>query len=178
MPAGVHTGKSIVEPIRSQVIVALASGESPHSIGERLGISDMTVAAVRDSEWDEVMKRKPLLAAQAERTALLAGEQLAEAIQARAVPLNLLIPVYGVSVDKALALRGEPALTVNVNHSHTVNLVERFNDAIKSINDSTKLIELPDVSYSGQTDSVSPSAHDQKKGSRRVVARKKSQATE
>jgi hypothetical protein len=35
------------------------------------------------------------------------------------VPLNVLVPVYGVSVDKALALRSDGQLRIAFDHSHS-----------------------------------------------------------
>lgn len=60
--------------------------------------------------------RKQRLAAQAERNALLAGEQIAEALAQRKYAPSALVPVYGVSLDKALALRGDVGLTIRYQH--------------------------------------------------------------
>jgi hypothetical protein len=37
----------------------------------------------------------------------MAGEQIAKALEQRKYPPSALVPVYGVSLDKALALRGD-----------------------------------------------------------------------
>jgi hypothetical protein len=40
-------------------------------------------------------------------------------VKIQALKANPLVPVYGVSVDKLLALRGDPALTIQHNHTHS-----------------------------------------------------------
>lgn len=116
MPTGVHTGKQISEQKRQAIVLGLAAGESKCAIARRLGSSDHTVNAVLEDKWREVAERKSILLAQAERNAMEAGTQLAEALAERKVPLNLLIPVYGVSLDKSIALRNDPQqLNVEIN---------------------------------------------------------------
>jgi hypothetical protein len=62
--------------------------------------------------------RKARIAAQSERNATRAAELIAEKLESDNVPLNVLVPVYGVSVDKALALRGDPQLRIALDHAH------------------------------------------------------------
>ncbi len=116
MPNGVHTGTQISAQKRQAIVLALAAGESKHAITNRLHTSDNIVNIVLEEQWKEVSERKSILLAQAERNAMMAGEQIAEAIVARKVPINLLIPVYGVSLDKSIALRNDPQqLNVEIN---------------------------------------------------------------
>jgi len=113
-----HNAKLIDGRKRQAIIIALANGESKRSIARRLNASQHTVAIISDQEWQQVAARKQRLAAQAERNALLAGEQISEALEQRKYTPSALVPVYGVSVDKALALRGDPCLTIDVKHRH------------------------------------------------------------
>jgi hypothetical protein len=76
------------------------------------------VRAVAEEEWKRVDARKARIAAQSERNATRAAELIAEKLEHDDVPLNVLVPVYGVSVDKALALRGDPNLRVALDHAH------------------------------------------------------------
>jgi hypothetical protein len=76
-----------------------------------------TVTAVAEQEWRQVETRKQRLAAQAERNALLAGEQITEALHQQKYTPIALVPVYGVSLDKALALRGDSVSTIRHLHS-------------------------------------------------------------
>ena len=105
---------------RQAVITALANGESKRGIARRLSVSVNTVTAVAEQEWSQVEARKQLLAAQAERNALLAGEQITEALHQQKFTPTALVPVYGVSLDKALALRGDSLSTVK--HVHSMDL--------------------------------------------------------
>ena len=63
-------------------------------------------------------QRKGRIAAQSERNATRAAELIAEKLERDDLPLNVLVPVYGVSVDKALALRGDVQLRVGFEHNH------------------------------------------------------------
>jgi hypothetical protein len=62
--------------------------------------------------------RKARIAAQSERNATRAAELIAEKLEHQDVPLNVLVPVYGVSVDKALALRGDAQLRIAFDQPH------------------------------------------------------------
>ena len=105
---------------RQRIVAALANGDSIRAIARALHHSPNTVTAVAQQEWKRVETRKERLAAQAERNAFLAGDQIAEALEERKVPIGSLVPFYGVSLDKALALRGESSSTVR--HLHSVDL--------------------------------------------------------
>jgi hypothetical protein len=78
----------------------------------------MTVRAIADQEWAQVSARKARIAAQSERNATRAAELIAEKLEHKDVPLNVLVPVYGVSVDKALALRGDSQFRIALDHTH------------------------------------------------------------
>ena len=81
-------------------------------------MSNNTVVAIRDEEWQQVAARKARIAAQSERNATRAAELIAEKLERENVPLNVLVPVFGVSVDKALALRADPTIQVEHHHQH------------------------------------------------------------
>jgi hypothetical protein len=57
--------------------------------------------------------------AQCERNATLAADQLSERLETEKLSANQLVPVFGVSVDKMLALTGQ---TPNVNVAVQVNM--------------------------------------------------------
>ena len=98
--------------------IALAAGDSQAAIARALRVSRNTVNAVAEQEWSKVEQRKARIAAQSERNATRAAELIAEKLEHQDVPLTVLVPVYGVSVDKSLALRGDPALQISVTHAH------------------------------------------------------------
>jgi hypothetical protein len=66
---------------------------------------------------------------------MLAGQQIAEALEKRQYSPSALVPVYGVCLDKALALRGELAAIVahQHTHSHQHELVAALNAAVQRI---------------------------------------------
>jgi hypothetical protein len=112
-----HNAKLCPFPIRQRIVNALANGDSKRAIARALRVSNNTVTAIAEQEWQQVEARKHRLAAQAERNALVAGEQLSEALEKRKFTPTALVPVYGVSLDKALALRGDATSTVRCIHS-------------------------------------------------------------
>src|SRR5437899_3652 len=142
-----HNAKRCAFPIRQRIVNALANGDSKRAIARALRISNNTVTAIAEQEWQQVEARKAILAAQAEHNALVAGQQIAEALSQHKVPINSLVPVYGVSLDKALALRGDPSLTIRHEHTHTHQhqLVSALNNAIARIEKRAKaaVVEVP-----------------------------------
>lgn len=115
---------------------ALANGDSKRAIARALRGSNNTVTAVAEQEWQQVEARKERLAAQAERNALMAGEQIAEALQKRKYPPSALVPVYGVSVDKALVLRGDGSIQPNLHlhlHLQSIDIAGQFNELLATL---------------------------------------------
>ena len=117
-----HTAKHCPFLTQQEIVNALANGDSIRAIARALHVSNNTVVAIQNQEWQQVAARKERLAAQAERNALMAGEQIAEALEQRKYPPSALVPVYGVSIDKALSLRGDSPL--NIHHTHTHRLTD------------------------------------------------------
>jgi hypothetical protein len=114
-----HNAKFCSLVIKERIVNALANGDSQAAIARHLHVSPNTVKAVAKEEWTKVDARKARIAAQSERNATRAAELIAEKLESENVPLNILVPVYGVSVDKALALRGDPQLRIAFDHSHS-----------------------------------------------------------
>src|SRR5215472_8921586 len=111
-----HNAKLCPLAIKERIVNAIAAGDSQRAIARHLRVSPMTVRAIADQEWAQVSARKDRIAAQSERNATRAAELIAEQLQNGDVPLNVLVPVFGVSVDKSLALRADP--TIHIEHSH------------------------------------------------------------
>ena len=145
MPDGVATGAIVQGDERQQVINLFAQGFSAYYISQRLHRDHVTISAVRDSEFAEIQRRKPILAAQAERNALLAGEQIAEALEQRKFPVGSLPVVYGVSIDKVLALRDPMGGAQQHLHLHLEpnDVVGKFNALLASLEEKARL--LPDA---------------------------------
>ena len=113
-----HNAKLCSLAIRERIVNALAAGDSQAAIARALQVSRNTVNAVAEQEWSKVEQRKARIAAQSERNATRAAELIAEKLEREHVPLNVLVPVFGVSVDKALALRGDAQLRIAFDQSH------------------------------------------------------------
>ena len=113
-----HNAKFCSLVKRERIVNALAAGDSQRAIARHLRVSPNTVRAVAEEEWRQVDARKARIAAQSERNATRAAELIAEKLESKDVPLNVLVPVYGVSVDKALAVRGDYNLRIAVDHAH------------------------------------------------------------
>jgi len=113
-----HNAKLCSLAIRERIVNALAAGDSQRARARRLRVSPMTVRAIADEEWAQVSARKARIAAQSERNATRAAELIAEKLEHQDVPLNVLVPVFGVSVDKSLALRGDGQLCIAFDQPH------------------------------------------------------------
>ena len=114
-----HTAKFIDGRKRQAIITALANGESLRSIARRLSTSKNTIAVITRENWTQVDARKQRIAAQAELNATLSGERITDELESQKhIPLNVLVPVFGVCVDKAIALRANPTIQVDHTHQH------------------------------------------------------------
>ena len=85
-----------------------------------LRFSPNTVRAVSEEEWRQVDPRKARIAAQAERAATKAFDLLNQKLDSDGdkITVKQLVPIAGVSVDKLLALRGDPNLRIAFDHQH------------------------------------------------------------
>jgi IS30 family transposase len=114
-----HNAKFLDGRKRQAIITALANGESRRSIARRLSTSKNTIAVIARENWTQVDARKQRIAAQAELNATLAAERITDELQSdKQIPLNVLVPVFGVNVDKLLGLRGDVQLTIRHEHLH------------------------------------------------------------
>jgi len=108
---------------RQRIVAALANGDSVRAIARALHHSPNTVTAVAQQEWKRVGARKERLAAQAEQIATRAADLMLERLHnkgAHDIPVNTLVPVFGVAVDKTLSLRGDSLATIR--HIHSIDL--------------------------------------------------------
>ncbi len=120
-----HNAKRCAFPIRQQIVNALANGDSKRAIARALRVSNNTVTAVAEQEWQQVEARKARIAAQAEQIASRSADLMLERLNgkdAHKLPLNVLVPTFGVAVDKTLSLRGDSLATVH--HLHSVDLTD------------------------------------------------------
>jgi hypothetical protein len=106
--------------IRERIVNALANGDSQRAIARHLQVSPNTVRAVAEEEWRQVDARKARIAAQAERAATKAFDLLNQKLDSDGdkITVNQLVPIAGVSVDKLLALRGDPNFRIAFDQPH------------------------------------------------------------
>lgn len=164
MPKGVHNGVTVLEPERSLIIERLAAGETCDAIARKLKRHAHTIRAVKETEWQRVEARKPILAAQSERLASVAAEQLLEAVSNRQIKPAQLIPVYGVAVDKSLALRGDPGLVISHQHAHIHAHISEssYSDLLNSLPSKSHAIDA--IPIDAQTVSTHPAATQKEQG--------------
>jgi DNA-binding CsgD family transcriptional regulator len=151
-----HNAKLCSLVIRERIVNALAAGDSQAAIARALRVSRNTVNAVAEQEWSKVEQRKARIAAQSERNATRAAELIAQKLESGEVPLNVLVPVFGVSVDKALALRGDaPQLPqqLSIDHHHIHEFVQRH---IRQVPIHQVLDSLPDEQSSSLSHADTP----------------------
>jgi len=113
-----HNGKLCSLAIRQRIVHALANGDSIRSIARAFHVSNHTVAAVRDQEWQQVAARKERIAAQCEKNAEKALDQLSDHLGKKCLPPRELIVIAGVCVDKITALRGSERVADLHQHLH------------------------------------------------------------
>jgi hypothetical protein len=123
-----HNGKFCSFSNRQRIVNALAAGDPKYLIARALHVSEHTVYAVAEQEWQKVAERKARIAAQAERAATKAFDLLNQKLdtQGDSLTANQLVPIAGVSVDKLLALRGEANIIARVDVEHGFNAANIF----------------------------------------------------
>jgi hypothetical protein len=147
MPQGVngirypHNARLVSDNKRQEIILALASGESKYLICRRLHAGEHTVDVIEQQSWQEVADRKAVLLAQAERNAMEAGHQIAEALAKRKFKTNALPVVYGICVDKICNLSPPPQdVTSQHLHLHLApqDIAGTFNSMLANLQQRTR----------------------------------------
>ena len=115
---GNYTGSRIAPKRKAQIIALLGAGETVMEIARRTRACRNVIIAIRNANYNEIQQRKELLAAKAERAAFDAVEQIQDRLDEGKLSPQQLVPIFGVLVDKALALRGDPQLRIAFDHAH------------------------------------------------------------
>jgi hypothetical protein len=99
--------------VRQRIVNALANGDSVRAIARALRVSNNTVTAIREQEWQQVETRKQRIAAQFERADERAADRINDQLDSsEKIPLNILVPVAGMAADKIALLRSDSPLTI------------------------------------------------------------------
>jgi hypothetical protein len=115
---GNYTGSKIAPKRKAQIIALLGAGETVTEIARRTRACRNVIIAIRNANYNEIQHRKELLAAKAERAAFDAVEQIQDHLDKGKLSPQQLVPVFGVLVDKALALRGDSQLRIAFDQPH------------------------------------------------------------
>ena len=120
-PKGAFTGQRLARErprVYRQVIALVAQGTSDSRIARLCRVSRNTVAAVKQAEAQTIEQRKQTILATAARVAELGFERIEEELAAGNFKGVQLVPVAGMSVDKVLALSGDPTIRIQHDHRH------------------------------------------------------------
>jgi hypothetical protein len=118
---GAFTGQRLARErpkVYRQVIALIAQGTSDSRIAKVCRVSRNTVAAVKQAEAQTIAQRKQTILATAARVAELGFERIEEELAAGNFKGVQLVPVAGMSVDKVLALSGDPTIRIKHEHRH------------------------------------------------------------
>jgi hypothetical protein len=116
------------------MVNALANGDSKAQIAKGLLVSRNTASAVAEQECNKVEQRKGRIAAQAEHAATRAFERINNKLDSPDdIPLNILVPVTGFSIDKTLALRGEPTMVARIDHVYSGNIFQAYVEVCEAV---------------------------------------------
>src|SRR5262249_54493941 len=113
-----HNAKLCPFAIRQRIVSALANGDSKRAIARALRVSNNTVTAIAEQEWQQVAARKVRLAAQWERAATKAVDQINDHLDSSTLAPNALVPIAGVATDKLIALSSDAAQVSANQHLH------------------------------------------------------------
>ena len=95
-----HNAKLCPFAIRQRIINALANGDSLRAIARALHVSNNTVAAIREQEWQQVAARKERIVAQCKLNATLAAERMTDKLQGtNDIPLILCLHSASLSIN-------------------------------------------------------------------------------
>ena len=155
-----HNAKLCPLVSRERIVNALASGDSQAAIARTLQVSRNTVSAVAEQEWSKVEQRKARIAAQCERNATLAASRINAKLESKDdIPLNVLVPVFGVSVDKLALLRGDASLAIRHEHLHRVSCDDLIAFAAQRALNARSVPGQVIDSQPALTDSIAPGTH-------------------
>jgi len=117
-PPRKHTGGHISPQKKARILALLCAGHSINQVARETHSQWLTVRAVQWANQTTVEERKRILAERSENAAADALDLLHNKIrtEAKKIQTNALVPIFGVLIDKSLALRADP--TIHIEHSH------------------------------------------------------------
>jgi hypothetical protein len=118
---GNYTGERLARErpqVYGQIIELIAQGVSLNRIARQCGVSRHTIRAVREHEAIPIAQRKQEILGTAVRVATASIHRIEDELAAGKIKGTQLVPVFGVSVDKLVALSNDP---MQIQVSHTID---------------------------------------------------------
>lgn len=146
----VANGKSLSALQSAKILELLCAGHNIDQVAKATGSHWHTVRAVQWNNAATVEEHKRLLADRATLAAVDALDVLHEKVRTNGHQMRPaeLVPIFGVCVDKALALRGLDPIQVQHSHQHIHAHISEasYQDILAklpSANNSTTIIDSP-----------------------------------
>jgi len=149
---GNYTGERLAgerPKVYRQIIELVAQGVSFNRIARQCAVSRHTIRAVREHEAVPIAQRKQEILGTAVRVASASIHRIEDELAAGKIKGTQLVPVFGVSVDKLVALSNDP-MQVHVSHqvsqTHDLgrNLYERLDDLARRLRQPRTLDAQPE----------------------------------
>jgi hypothetical protein len=117
-PPRKRNGKHTSPQKTAKILELLCAGHSINQVARLTHSQWLTVRAVQWANQATVEERKRILAERSEHAAADALDLLHGKLRSQGDKLqpNALVPIFGVLIDKSIALRADP--TIHVEHSH------------------------------------------------------------
>ena len=115
-----RTGQRLSPQKEAQILSLLCAGKLLNEVATLTNSHWLTVRAVQWKHASSVDERKRILAERSENAAVDAIDMLHGKLLEHGQKLNTsaLVPIFGVCVDKAIALRADPTIQIQHQHAH------------------------------------------------------------
>jgi len=112
-----HYNGTQVPPHRAATIIAmLCNGASANEIHKATGAHEYTIRALQFANASKIEEQKKIVADGALEAAQEGLTELRSHLGKGTLSPQQLVPIFGVCIDKAIALRADP--TIHIEHSH------------------------------------------------------------
>jgi hypothetical protein len=138
-PKGKYTGERISGAKYRAIVDLAAQGRQIDRIAREAKVTWRTAKAVVERESRQIAERKQELLEQTLRIARRAANRIEDNIDK--LPVGLLIPAFGVSVDKIAALSSDNLPQQNLHlHLQSVDIAGTFNSFLHSLHEKARAL--------------------------------------
>jgi hypothetical protein len=113
-----YTGAQVPPKRVNQIVAMLCAGESVNRIHKATGAHEFTIRAIQFKHASKIEEQKRIVADSALEGASESLAKLRHKINCEDLPANTLVPVFGVLIDKAIALRSDGIQHIQINADH------------------------------------------------------------